>query len=715
MTQDYETLRWEAPLFRTRRWYRNGMAWLVLILCACAPAWASEELTVLVMPIERVETSGKPAFTQDAQQFPHLVFENTAADWRSLKIGDHHWLCGELDAFARSIDAKVHVRFVHWNEALHSIVALRNRYDVVQVPSTWTAHLIEKKVLAKWDGLDASQYHPQVLRSCSIEGEKDVYAVPWHIDLRVLFYRGDFTSDPSKLVTYDGFVECLRAAQERAKGDANSAVVAPFGVGAERDWDILHNLFAYYTNGTLFEKQDGRWCPAFHVGDQRGGLKKFWRLIQEGLVCYSTRDPAGDERIAYGLAESLADGKCLAVFGGPHMRWTFDKHPDIQAVPLPQLHPQRNYSFLGGCHLAVSAAVHGRGNDRNARALVRWLTREEAQRALAEQTDALPANSKALDDFFEKNPRWSAFHQALKHGVAYLSIPPWAEFESKDVRDGFDVLRRRFEQQADWDGDIGPKLDSIAESIPPWPTLPPPPPPRGDGETTSWIQKHLIHAAYILLTVTVGIAVCLVLRYYGKGLKYLTEQAVGAIRDAKSEILEQAGSSQQEAMSLLIAMEKTIAELDTSVVALRSGEEVGQQQTKIVDLLATAYGEITAFQDENSDMADRLDKVVPSLEKIAEILDKAVEKLSPSPTDDLMTDIKPKIKAMVLLMNNPRLTIPEIAELVGVHQKTPYKWTELMALCKYYKVEVNEGHKDVDRNGRHTVDGIWHDKHRDES
>ena len=464
MTQDCDTRQREARASHGRR---RCVAWLMLILGACAPAWASEDLTVLVMPIERRETSGRPTFTPDSHPFKNLVFENPDADWKALKIGDHHWLCGELDAFARSIDAKVHVRFAHWNEALHSIVALRDRYDVVQVPSTWTAYLIEKKVLAKWDGLDTSQYHPQVLRSCSIEGKKDVYAVPWQIDLRVLFYRDELTDDPGKLVTYDGFVECLRTARERAKGEPSSTVVEPFGVGADRDWDILHNLFAYYTSGRLFEKRDGRWWPAFHVGDQRDGLKKFWRLRQEGLVCYSTREPAGDERIAYRLAESLADGECLAVFGGPHMRWTFAKHPDIHAVPLPQLHPPQNYSFLGGCHLAVSAAANGRGNDRNARALVRWLTREDAQRALAQKTDALPANKEALNEFFDQNPRWIAFRQALEHGVAYPSIPPWAEFESQKVRDDFDILRRQLERGADWDTTIAPQLNAIAEWLQP--------------------------------------------------------------------------------------------------------------------------------------------------------------------------------------------------------------------------------------------------------
>jgi len=71
--------------------------------------------------------------------FAHLRFENPGLDWDVLKIGHEYWLCGELEKYALSLNAPLHVRFVGWNEALNQIDALRDSYDVVQIPTTWAA------------------------------------------------------------------------------------------------------------------------------------------------------------------------------------------------------------------------------------------------------------------------------------------------------------------------------------------------------------------------------------------------------------------------------------------------------------------------------------------------------------------------------------------------------------------------------------------------
>ena len=94
---------------------------LILLLLASGSttiASDSEELSILVMPIERFETSGKPPFAGDKHPFERLEFDNPEADWQRLKIGNHHWLCGELNAFAQRLGASVRVRFVDWSEAL---------------------------------------------------------------------------------------------------------------------------------------------------------------------------------------------------------------------------------------------------------------------------------------------------------------------------------------------------------------------------------------------------------------------------------------------------------------------------------------------------------------------------------------------------------------------------------------------------------------------
>ena len=233
-----------------KRWIAPAGLMLVLLLFSCgAPAFAAEGLTILLMPGGyEGAIQFKPFTISDSKNlFPHLRFENPELDWDRLKIGHLYWLCGEFEKFARSVNAPLHVRFVGWNEALTQIDALKDDYDVVQIPSTWTAHFIAEGVLAKRHEVNEADYLPGLLQTCTIEGKKEIYAVPWQSDTRILYYHKELTDDPNKLLTFADFRECLRYRYKQKRISPKGKWEAPFGVSADRNWDILHNIVAYFS------------------------------------------------------------------------------------------------------------------------------------------------------------------------------------------------------------------------------------------------------------------------------------------------------------------------------------------------------------------------------------------------------------------------------------------------------------------------------------
>ena len=244
-------------LFGLRRswpWRIGLVLTLLLSVSSCRRRVAeSEEFTVLLMPMERAETAlYKPFSKADSSSlFRHLKFDNKDADWSELKIGYHRWLCSQLENFAqrKKIVRPIHVRFAPWDEALNLIEALKDDYDVVQVPSTWTAHLIAEGVLTKCKDVNETAFLPELLKSCRVQGKEEIYALPWQVDTRVLYYSNELTDDPNRLSTFFDFSRCLEGRRQQQENAPTGVCEAPFGVGVDREWDILHNTFAYFFSG----------------------------------------------------------------------------------------------------------------------------------------------------------------------------------------------------------------------------------------------------------------------------------------------------------------------------------------------------------------------------------------------------------------------------------------------------------------------------------
>jgi len=399
------------------------------------------------MPIESADTTKVEPFNKSENPYDRLRFDNTETEWKQLQIGYQNWLCSELQKFAQDEELEITVRFISWDQAHHEIDSLGKAFDLIQIPSTWTAYLIDQGLLAKWEGdVNLQKFAPKLLNTCRIEGHKDIHAIPWQLDVRVLFYRQELTDDPNRLLTFDDFLKCLEDRKKRMNSSPDPVWKSPFCIARDRDWDILHNTLRYFWNGKIIEEYLWFWWrPAFDSDDGMEGIAKLHDMAKKDLVYFASLAEADGKQGWYGLANGLLDGKFDAVFGGIYMRTVFDRRPDVKilAAPLPQLLPDQNKTFLGGSHLAVTTAAP-RPYARSARKLIQRLTSEQSGIAMFKHTNAIPANKKALNNFFQSNPRWQTLdmNTLLESAEAYPSIPQWAKLETDVVLDNFHTILR---------------------------------------------------------------------------------------------------------------------------------------------------------------------------------------------------------------------------------------------------------------------------------
>ncbi len=379
------------------------------------------EISILLMPLEPIEQEMESFSIDDAKYSPYLIFDNTSKEWEELELGRQHWICNQLDKFAKAEDVKIKIRFISWDRAFYEITAHGRDYDVIQVPSTWTAYLSEEKILIPFlDDPDTSSFPQNLLRTCHLEGSHEIYGIPWQIDLRALYVRNELADDPSMLTTFETFSQCLKDRKE-SQIDKGPLWQAPLGISLNKDWNILHDTFRYFLGGSLIEKDGDGWKAIFTKEEALAGIEQLIHLQKDELVYFESC--SNQERTDWKvMAQGLIDGRYDAVFGGLYMMSLFDQNPEtkIYALALPSINNKPMVSFLGGSNLGMTS-VRGKN-------LIIYLTTYENGVSMYKSTVAFPANLKALKEFFVQNPQWHTFRidNTLESASSYPSIPQWA-------------------------------------------------------------------------------------------------------------------------------------------------------------------------------------------------------------------------------------------------------------------------------------------------
>ncbi|HET9752952.1 MAG TPA: ABC transporter substrate-binding protein [Myxococcales bacterium] len=300
-------------------------------------------------------------------------------------------------------------------------------FDVFAIDVIWAPEFARAGWLADLSGAFPPQqlsreFLPAAAQAATLEGR--TFAVPWFIDVGLLYYRTDLV--PRAPRTYPELRELAFAAMKEKPG------ISGF-LWQGRQYEGLNcNFFeAAWGHGAAVESE-GR--IVLDTAAARAGLRWLRETVAGGLSPRSVLSSSEEE-----TRRSFQDGRAVFLRNWPYV-WAQVQSADspvrgkVGFAPLPSSDGQPGSGALGGWLLAVNARVPP-ARKRAAERLIAFLTSPEAETALAVDYSRLPARRAVYDG---ARLRGGAPFIAALLPVALAARPrpvtPWYALASDDLQ-----------------------------------------------------------------------------------------------------------------------------------------------------------------------------------------------------------------------------------------------------------------------------------------
>jgi multiple sugar transport system substrate-binding protein len=348
---------------------------------------------------------------------------------------------------AQHPNVHVKVSVIDWGSAWTKITAAATSGtgpDIMQLGTTWVPAIAAMngidKITDKVDQVGgANAYFPASWQTTEIAGQPDVYAVPWFIDARAIFYRKDAFKkagvDPATAFqTWDSFKKALEKVNHvTIDGKQMAALTMP----GKNDWNVDHNIFPWiWAAGGDVLSSDNKHA-VFNDAKGLQGAMYYTGLAAEGLVAKKSLEENTSQvesEFANGDAAVLIDGafmvknlqtpKANGGMEGPATN-------NFGVAPLPK-GPVSQATFFGGSDISVFS-----GSQHKAEAwdLIKYLGGSQADLAYSDLTGDLPARKEDVSSSqVTNNPYLAQFSKAAEFGRSYPSIPQWGPIETVLVK-----------------------------------------------------------------------------------------------------------------------------------------------------------------------------------------------------------------------------------------------------------------------------------------
>jgi multiple sugar transport system substrate-binding protein len=342
----------------------------------------------------------------------------------------------------RHAGLRVRVQQIPWSAAHEKLLTAfvgDAMPDVFQAGNTWLPEFVALKAVLPLDervsashGLDWADYFPGILDTNVIGGR--LYALPWYVDTRLLFYRADLLAavgyaDPPR--TWTQWVDAMTRIKARARPE-QYAILLPI-----REWQPPI-ILALQLGAELLRDGDrfGNFTsPAF----QRA-FAFYVELFRRDLA------PHAAEAQLANLYHDFAEAYFAFYITGPWNLGEFSRRlpPALQGkwatAPMPA--PDGRYpglSLAGGASLAIA-----RGSRRADAAweLIEYLNEPAQQIRFYQLSGDLPASQRAWQDpLLRDHPHARAFWQQLQAVRSTPKIPEWERVAQAVVRQAERAVR----------------------------------------------------------------------------------------------------------------------------------------------------------------------------------------------------------------------------------------------------------------------------------
>jgi multiple sugar transport system substrate-binding protein len=331
-------------------------------------------------------------------------------------------------------DVDVRVQQIPWTAAHEKLLTAfvgNVTPDLAQLGNTWVPELQAVDAILPLDSfvarspvVKAANFFPGIWDTNVLHDT--VYAIPWYVDTRVLFYRTDILAAAgydSMPQSWAGWRRAMEAVQKRA-GKRQWAIFLP-----TNEW--MQPVVFGLQNGSPLLRDGGRY-GAFEEPAFRGAYEFYVGLFRDGLA-----PVAGNNDIANAYQE-FARGTFAMWITGP---WNIGElqhrlPPAMQhswaTAPLPgPTGAPSGVSNAGGSSLVV---FRGSAHPKEAWALIEFLSRPDIQRRFYKLTGDLPAQVDAWQDSaLAGNEYARAFYTQLQRVKPTPQVPEWEFLTSKII------------------------------------------------------------------------------------------------------------------------------------------------------------------------------------------------------------------------------------------------------------------------------------------
>ncbi len=319
------------------------------------------------------------------------------------------------------------IPFVAAHEKLLTAFVGRSTPDVAQLGSTWIPELAAIGALAGLDrqvaasrALAAGDYFPGSWDGGVVDGR--VYAVPWYVETRLLFYRRDLLAaagceTPPR--TWSTWRRCMERVKARA-GPGNFAILLPVN-------EYPPPLALMLETGSPLLRDGGRY-GAFRDPRSRQAMAFYVDLFRAGLA------PAVPDYRVSNLYQLFGQGWFAMYVSGPWDVGEFRRRlPAALAgswatAPLPvpdDAGAGAGNSLVGGASLVI---FRGSRHARTAWELIEYLSQPAQQARFYALIGDLPARRSAWSDpALTADPLVRAFREQLQHAVPPPKVPEWEQ------------------------------------------------------------------------------------------------------------------------------------------------------------------------------------------------------------------------------------------------------------------------------------------------
>jgi multiple sugar transport system substrate-binding protein len=383
-----------------------------------------------------------------------VIVDLNIVDWAS--VISQTAMLKEIDIFEKvHPDIKIKLKIIEWSSAHDELLKASNKEcsppDALQMPSTWTAEFAEfkdkyvLKILTNDVEEDVDmglqQYYECSLSSCRIDGSDTLYAIPWFLDARVIYYWKDIFYETNltekDIKNWNTFENACEKVNNRFRGSIYAFGIPGGKEGKGKEWILVHNIIPWiYGSGReiIVHKPSGERELGLSGERARNGLISYIELSLNGYTGPKDFNSTKSE-----IEKGFLNKDYAMIYSGP---WLLKPLKDLSreekinidtvGTALPPAGRVGTYTFVGGSNLAIWHYQDGDGNFYDAWEFVKFLSSDkESQKRYANATMMIPASREALEEFIKGDPLLKPFQNALiaGYGRSFPSIKEWGKIE----------------------------------------------------------------------------------------------------------------------------------------------------------------------------------------------------------------------------------------------------------------------------------------------